>query len=297
MTAFLVMTCQGGAVLDVDFLLPGPGLALRVLHRDARPVKPVAKGAHHRLFLGGLKEVVVLVIGADRRQLAVAARMRLFKAFAEQVELQLRRHHRGHAAVFEPPKLALQDRARAHRNVLVPVVVHDVAQHQRRAFLPRDAAQRRQVGLHHVVAVALRPGRRLVARHRLHLHVDSKQVVARMGLVHARLQEMPRVEPLAHQPALHVDLRHDHGVDLARFDGGGQFIERQKSRHCAIVLLSATASIAPKGSQFHLAINISGGAGGKAPRVGRIARSRDPKPSVRCSGTAAPPCPYRRCTA
>ena len=42
-----------------------------------------------------------------------------------------------------------------------------------------------------------------------------------MGLVPA-VEEMLGVEPFAHQAALHIDLGHDDGVDLARFDGGGQ---------------------------------------------------------------------------
>jgi hypothetical protein len=63
------------------------------------------------------------------------------------------------------------------------VVVEDVAQHQRGPSSHGDAAQRRKVGLHDEVAVALLPAGGLVARHRLHVDVVGEQVVAAVRLV------------------------------------------------------------------------------------------------------------------
>ena len=94
-------------------------------------------------------------------------------------------------------------------------MVQQVAEHQRRPFEPGHAAERRQVGLHDEVAIALLPARRLVARHRLHLDVVGQQVVAAMRLVMAGVDEELRQEALADQPALHVDGADEHGVDVA----------------------------------------------------------------------------------
>ncbi len=63
------------------------------------------------------------------------------------------------------------------------VMVLHVAEHQRGLLEPGTCAQRREVGLHDEVAIALRPARRLVAGHRLHVDVVGQQVVAAMRLV------------------------------------------------------------------------------------------------------------------
>ena len=139
---------------------------------------------------------------------------------------------RREAALREPRELALEDRARAVRQVLAVVVDH-VAQHQGRARQPGTRRSVRQVGPDHEVAVALVPGGGLEARDRLHLHVDGEQVVAGVPLVAGGLEEEAAGDPLADQPALHVGEGGDHRVDLAARDLLLELLEVHHARHPA----------------------------------------------------------------
>ena len=61
--------------------------------------------------------------------------------------------------------------------------------------------------------------RHRVAVDGVHVDVDGEQVVAALGAVREHVvEEVPRVQPLALQPALHVGEGDDHGVDLAVVD-------------------------------------------------------------------------------
>ena len=206
---------QRAGIADVDLLLAGAGLALGVLHRHPRGVEAGADRPHHILLLGGLEDVVVLVIGAHRRHAAIAGGVQVGVGVREEEELQLRGHHRLVAHLAEPGDLALEHGARRMRHLGMGMVVEHVGEDQRGARNPGRPAQRREVGLHHIVAVARGPARRLVAGHRLHLEVGGEQVVAAVGLLVAALEEEFRLEALSHQPALHVDLGHHHRVDAA----------------------------------------------------------------------------------
>ena len=106
---------------------------------------------------------------------------------------------------------------------------HDVAEHERRPLEPRDAPERGEVWDDVEVAVALLPACDLVARDRVHLHLEGEEIVApldRVLGVHLLDEELP-VEPLAHQAALHVRERDDHRVDLARRDERPQLLPAQ----------------------------------------------------------------------
>ena len=111
------------------------------------------------------------------------------------------------------------------------VVVEHVADHQRRLFQPRNAPQRREVRLHDEVAIALRPVRRLVAGHWLHIDVGGQQIIAAMRLVMGGIDEVLRQETLSREPALHVDDAGQHRVDLTAGDRFLQLIEREISGH------------------------------------------------------------------
>ena len=104
------------------------------------------------------------------------------------------------------------------RHVLVVVMVENVAEHQRRARQPGHAAERRQVGLHDEIAVALLPVGGRVAGHRLHVDVVGEQIVAAMRLLMGAVEEILRLEALADEAALHVGEADDDGVDLACAD-------------------------------------------------------------------------------
>ena len=106
-----------------------------------------------------------------------------------------------------------------------------IAEQHRRLFEPRHDPDRRKIGLHDEIAIALRPARRLVAGHRLHIDIVGQQVVAAMRLVIGGLDEEAGEKPLADEPALHVDGAAEHRVDLARGDGLFQLLERHVSSH------------------------------------------------------------------
>ena len=107
-------------------------------------------------------------------------------------------------ALLEPLELLLQDGARRMRHRLVVMMVEHVAEDERGAVEPRRPAQRREIGLHDEVAIALLPARRLVAGHRLHIDVVGEQIVAAMRLLIGAVDEELGLEALADQPPLHV---------------------------------------------------------------------------------------------
>ena len=102
-------------------------------------------------------------------------------------------------------------------------MVDHVAEHQRGAVQPGDPAQGREVRPDGEVAVAEIPGRRRVARDRLHLHVDREQIVAGVHLVRHLLDEEVPGHALADQPALHVGEAGQDGVDRP---GGDVLLQR-----------------------------------------------------------------------
>ena len=78
----------------------------------------------------------------------------------------------------------------------VLVACDDRARRTERAPLPaaRNAPERRQVGLHDEVAVALLPIGHGVARHRLHIDVVGEQIVAAVGFLDRRRRGNTRPE-------------------------------------------------------------------------------------------------------
>ena len=111
------------------------------------------------------------------------------------------------------------------------VMVEHVAEDKRRRLEPRHARQRHHVGLHDEVAVALLPVGDRVARHRLHIDVVGKEIVAAMRLLVRGGEEVLRLEALADQPPLHVDEAGEHRVDLAARDGLLELVECQVTGH------------------------------------------------------------------
>src|ERR1700751_3802029 len=105
----------------------------------------------------------------------------------------------------------------------------DVALDHDGRLVPWDPPQRRRVGRQAEVAVAALPARERVARDRIHLHLQSEEVVAALGAVPVveLLEEELGVEPLAHEASLHVRERGDHRVDGARLDVGPQLVDRE----------------------------------------------------------------------
>ena len=164
-------------VAQIELGLAGSPLALRELDRDAGAVHAVPDRPDQALLLGGLEDVVVLDVPAGGLEVAVDLLACAVERLVEDVELELGGHVDDEAQLARPRHLALEDRARRMRHGLTVVVDH-VAEHQRGALEPGDPAQRDEIRADREVAVAELPGRRLVARHRLHLHVEREQVVA-----------------------------------------------------------------------------------------------------------------------
>ena len=129
-----------------------------------------------------------------------------------------------------PGDLALEDRARRMRHVLAVMIDH-VAEHQRGALEPGNPAQGREVWAYGEVAVAEIPGRRGVARDRLHLHVHREQVIAGMHLVDHLVDEEMAGHPLAEQPPLHVGEADQDGVDRPGRDVLLQRVELEIAAH------------------------------------------------------------------
>jgi hypothetical protein len=141
----------------------------------------------------------------------------------------------------QPVDLAAQDLPRRGDDVPVaagPIAIAvavavaeplQVGEHHRRAVLPRHPVQRGQVGDHREVAVPAVPGGHLVAGDGVHVDVHREQVVAALAAaVEDLVQEEAGVEPLALEPALHVDEGEHDRVDLTGVDRPGQLLDRQR---------------------------------------------------------------------
>ena len=170
------------------------------------PCEPVADGPHDAFFLGRLQDVIVLDVIARRLEIAIALGMRALIALVEQEEFEFGGHIGLHLVIGEALELLLQDGARRMRNILMCMVIEDIADARALYFSSQGIApQGRHIGLEHEIAIALVPADRLVARYRLHLDVVAEEIIAAMRLFIGAVGEILRVEPLADEPSLHVD--------------------------------------------------------------------------------------------
>jgi hypothetical protein len=154
----------------------------------------------------------------------------------DDVEFEFRGGH-GRPALFGQSRdLPLQDGARRMGQLFMAAMVEQVGQHQGGPLEPGHPAQAFHDRLDDEVAVAERPGRRLIAGHRLHFHVDRQQIVAAVGLLDHAVEEEARRHALAHQAALHVREGDHDRVDLASLDQLLQPAQFKKSVHRAPLL-------------------------------------------------------------
>ena len=155
-------------------------------------------------------------------------RMRLLEALLEQVELELRADHRLVAQRACALDLGIEHlpRRRPDGRAITPT---DVTEHERSPLQPGNTTQRLEIGPHREVAVSLLPACDRVAGNRIHLHVEREQVVTALDTVvgDVLVEEVLRMDALAHQPALHVRERDDDGVDRPGLDLAFQLVERQ----------------------------------------------------------------------
>ena len=162
-------------------------------------------------------------------------RLRRLVGLVEQIELELGGEIRRHALRAEPGDLRLQHGPRAVRDRLVMMVIDDVAEDQRGPRQPRDAPERREIGLHGEVAVALFPIGDGVARHRLHVDVVGEQIVAAVGFLVGAVEKILGLEALADQPSLHVGKAGHDRIDLAGANRLLQLVETEISGHTRLL--------------------------------------------------------------
>jgi hypothetical protein len=215
-------------VAEVDLVLTRPGLALRRLDAQPGRLHRRADAAQERFVVRGREQVIVEDVRHRGRQLPVVLRVRLGVRLAEEEELELRAEHRRVAESGGALDLRLQHLPgrRGDRRAVVP---RDVRERERGALEPWDAAQRREVRHEVEVAVPALPARDRVTRLRVHLHVETQQIVAALDRVPAveLLDEEARLEALPHQPPLHVGERHGDRVDVTAVNGRAQLVEAQ----------------------------------------------------------------------
>ena len=215
-------------VAHVELVLAVAPFALGVLHRHAGELEVAARRGVEALGARALQHVVVLEVPAGGLEVAVVLLRRLAVARLEEVVLELGAGIAGEAELLRRVDLAAQDRARRDGDVVVRLLALHVAEHEGGLVEPARDAQRRQVGHQVDVAVAELPVGELVARHRLHLHVDGEQVVAGVAAVRRDLvEEHLGVEALAHQAAVVVGEAGEHGLDLALRHHALQLLQRQ----------------------------------------------------------------------
>ena len=201
-------------VADVDLVLAGRRLALAELDRDPGRGHLVAQQAVERLGLGGLEEVVVLVVVAEALGDRPAPPVRLLPRLLEHVVLELRAGLHGESERGRPGHLALEDRPRGDGDLVAGLLVGRVAQDHRRLLEPRQDPQRVPDRPGDPVAVAGLPVHQGEPVGRVHLHVGAQQVRAEVrAVVDHPGEERLGLDALAHQPALHVGDRHDQRVD------------------------------------------------------------------------------------
>ena len=220
----LVGHLQDVGVVDVHLVLAGGGLALGELDRDAGLGHQVPEPTMDGLALGALQEVVVLVVVAESLQAAVALGVGLLVGIGQEVVLVLRAGHDPESVTGGPLDDLLEDGARRDGN-LVAVVVDRVGQDDGRPLQPRHLA----VGVPHrigdPVPVAGLPVHQREPVRGVHLHVGAEQVRAEVGaVVDGPVQERLALDPLAHEPTLHVGQGHDQRVDPPLANGCLQLI-------------------------------------------------------------------------
>jgi hypothetical protein len=159
--------------------------------------------------------VIVFVVPSERLEVVKALLGGSLVGVAQEVELQLARHHDVESQLAGSLHLAAEHGTRGHRNQGMGGFILDIGEHQRGFLQPGDDAEGGPVRGGEVVAIARLPAHQPVTRRRPHLHIGAEQVGTEVGAVPGVLQEEVAGHPLAHEPALKVGDGTDDGVDRA----------------------------------------------------------------------------------
>ncbi len=181
--------------------------------------------------LGLLDRVVGMAAGGRHRAAVVRVAGRLVAA-AEEEELQLGAGARRQAGGGQGLDLAPEDRARRDRDQLA-VVVDGVAEADRRPLGPAGDPQGRDVRPDDVVVpTGVDPGVVEVDLLERLLDVPGQRAGAEVDPGQDLVDERPRREPLADQPALDVDGRQDDQCRSRRTAGRRRSGGRRPARRC-----------------------------------------------------------------
>ncbi len=186
-------------------MLAAPPLPFTELYRHARAIQVVANGADEWLFLRALQDVIIFDIPTERLQVAIILLMGSLVGLAEDEHLQLSTAHRHQAGGVGLLYLSLKHAAWRNGDRLVALFLIHIAHDEGRPVQPGQQAQAVPIGLAMQVAVALLPTGEAIARHRVHLHIGSQQIIAG---VHTTaddfIQEKVPRDALANQPSVHI---------------------------------------------------------------------------------------------
>ena len=209
---------QRVVVAEPDLLLAEVALALDALAVQARALHAEADVAQQRLHPRRRQHRVVDVVVGGGGQAGVALRPGLAVGVVEDHELELGGRDRDHAPLASRSSWARR-MPRGAGATGVPSCQPRSAITSAVAGSHGMQAQRGEVRRHHHVAVAGLPARHRVPVDGVHVDVDGQQVVAALGAVRDDVvDEQPRRDPFAGQPALHVGEGDDDGVDVTLGD-------------------------------------------------------------------------------
>ena len=102
--------------MHIDFGLSGIGLTLGILNSDAGTIQPVTDLPHQALFFCCLKNMIIFIIGADRRHRMIVGVANGFEAFPKHEKFQLGRCHHAQTDVGCPFELLFKNSTRRMRH-------------------------------------------------------------------------------------------------------------------------------------------------------------------------------------
>ena len=120
---------QRFGIANVDLLLTGTGLALTVLDRHSSALQTNADRPHDFFFLGGLEDVIVLVVMTGSRQASVAAPVGRLKAVIEQVKLKFGCHEGLETHICQTSYLLSQHSSGRMGHFFMGVMIKNVAKY------------------------------------------------------------------------------------------------------------------------------------------------------------------------
>ena len=102
--------------MHIDFSLSSIGLTLGILNSDAGTIQPVTDLPHQTLFFCCLKDMIVFIIGTDRRHRMIIGVANGLEAFPKHEKFQLGRCHHGQTFIGRTFELLFENGTRRMRH-------------------------------------------------------------------------------------------------------------------------------------------------------------------------------------